>query len=210
MFRDERRWRRLPYMALLTALVLALSSCAHTKVLGTWKDAGHTGYPRKILVYDMAWSPDVKAISENLFVEEFEKRGVKAVASHNFVSDDLVVDRAALKRIVEEQAIDTLFIGRPTSRKELQSLRPGSVSYETGLYADPDDGFYAAVSGFVYTPGTYAEEEVVWELDLYEVKTKKRVWAVASETYVTNSRVEEIRPAVKDIMERLIADKMIP
>jgi hypothetical protein len=192
------------------ALAVALSSCAHTTIISTWKDPEHQGYPKKVLVYDMAISPDVKIISENLFVEQFKKHGVSALASHKFLPDDMVVDKEALKKIVKEQEIDAVFIGGPRSRKDLQTLRPGSVSYQSAVYADPEDGFYAAVSGFAYTPGTYAEEEVAWELVLYDVSTKKRIWSVAAETYVENTRVEEVRPGVARIIKLLVADKMIP
>jgi hypothetical protein len=203
---------RSSYHVLLpaVALAVALLSCAHTKIISTWKDPEHQGYPKKILVYDMAVSPDVKIISENLFVEQFEKHGVSALASHKFLPDDLVIDKEALKKIIKEQEIDTVFIGGPRNRKDLQTLRPGSVSYQSAVYADPDDGFYAAVSGFAYTPGTYAEEEVAWELVIYDVSTRKRIWSALSETYVANTRVEEIKPVVDRIMEMLVADKIIP
>jgi hypothetical protein len=76
---------------------------------------------------------------------------------NGLLPDDLVIDKVAMKKLVQEKGIDTLFVAGPKSRKNLQTLRPGQVSYSAVVYADPDDGFFAVVSGFTYKPGTYAE-----------------------------------------------------
>jgi hypothetical protein len=200
------------YYLLLPALALAvaLSSCAHTKIISTWKDPGYQGHPKKILVYGMARSPDVRAIFENQLVEQFRERGLYSLASHQFIPDELVIDKEALKKVVKENEIDTIFIAHPSNRKDLQTLRPGEVSYSTAVYANSDDDFFMAVSGASYKPGTYSEEEVTMEMIIFDVITKKRVWSALSETYVGNTRDEEIAPAVKLIMKALVDSKIIP
>jgi hypothetical protein len=192
------------------ALAIALSSCAHTKIINAWKDPEYQGHPKKVLVHGMARNPDVIAVFENLLVDEFKKRGITALAGYRFLSDDVVVDKEAIKKLVKEQGIDTLFVAGPRNIKELQTLRPGSVSYSAGVYADPDGDFIMAAAGFSYKPGTYAEEEGTWEAVLYDVGARKRVWSVQVETYVSDTRMEEVRPAVEKVMARLLADKMIP
>jgi hypothetical protein len=192
------------------ALAVALSSCAHTKIVSTWKDPEYQGHPRKILVHGMARSPNIQIMFENQLVEQLEEHGVVALASYQFMPDSLVIDKEAMKKVVKEKGIDTIFIAGPKSRKELQTLRPGEMSYSTAVYADPDDGFFAAVSGVTYKPGTYAEEDVVAEMVLYDVSTKKRIWWAIADTYVENTRAEEVHPAVNRIMKILLDDKIIP
>ena len=200
------------YHLLLTAIVLvfALSACAHTKIISTWRDSGYQGHPKKILVYVMARSPDVKAIVENQLVAKFEEHGLIAIASHRFLADSLVIDKDAMKKLVTENGVDTIFIAAPKNQNDLQTLRPGQMTYEAAVYVNTDDDFFAAVSGVTYQPGTYAEEEDTAEMVIYDVSARKRVWSALSKTYVWNTKVEEIKPAVDRVVELLVADKIIP
>lgn len=199
------------YLFLLTvALAVAFSSCAHTKITSTWKDPAYQGHPKKILVHVMSVNPTVKIIFENQLVSQFEKHGMDALASHGLLPDDLVLDREAMRKLVREREIDTVFVAGPTNRKDLNTLRPGEVSYASAVYSDPGDNTFASVSGFVYSPGTYAEEDVSAEMVLYDVSAKKRIWSALSKTYVWNTRTEEIKPAVQLIIDKLVAEKIIP
>ena len=200
------------YYLFLPAVVLAFlfSSCAHTKFVSTWKDPEYHGYPKKVLVHGMAISPTVRIMFENQLVEQFEKHGVVALASHNYLPDDLVVNREAMLKLVKEKGIDTLFIAGPTNRKDLETLRPGEMSYAAAVYTNPDEGVLVAVSGFVYTPATYAEEDVTAEMVLYDVSARKRIWSALTKTYVWNTREEEIKPAVQHLVKILVAEKVIP
>jgi hypothetical protein len=197
---------------LLPAALLAvlLSSCAHTKIIATWKDPQYQGHPQKILVHVMAQSPTVRIMAENQLAEQFEKHGMAALVSHNFLPDDLVIHREAIKKLVQEKGIDTIFIAGPTNRKDLQTLRPGEVSYAVAVYGETDEGFSMAAAGFVYTPGTYAEQNVTAEMVLYDVGEKKRIWSALSKTYVWNTRAEEVKPVVQKIIKMLVDEKIIP
>ncbi len=189
---------------------VALSSCAHTKIMSTWKDPGYEGPPKRVLVHMIARNPTAKAMLENQFVEQFEKRGMVAFASYNFLADQLFLDKEAIKKLVMEKQIDTLLVGVPTNRKDLESLRPGQMSYGTAVYENPDDGFYAAVSAYTYQPGTYAQEEVASEIVVFDVKTRRRVWTALAKTYISNTKAEEVAPAVKQIMNLLVRDRIVP
>jgi hypothetical protein len=192
------------------ALVIVLSSCAHTKIISSWKDPEYQGQPKKVLVHGIAYNPDIKVVFENKIVDQFNKHGVAALASHGLLPDSLQLDREAVKKIVIENEIDTIFVAHPISREELQTLRPGSVSYSASVYVDPNSNFSMVAAGPTYKPGTYAETEGTYELVIFDVKTRKRVWTAVVKTYVSNTRMEEMNPAIEKIMERLLADKMIP
>jgi hypothetical protein len=214
--KGEYKWRefmpRYKYHLLLPAVALAvvLSSCAHTKIVSTWKDPEYQGHPKKVLVHGIAYNPDIKAVFENRIVDRFSKHGVAAVASHGLLPDSLEIDREAVKKLVIEKEIDTIFVAHPISRTELQTLRPGSVSYSATVYVDPNSNFVMAAAGPSYKPGTYAEMEGIYELVIYDVNARKRVWTAVVETYVSDTRMEEMNPALDKIMARLLADKMIP
>jgi hypothetical protein len=187
-----------------------LSSCAHTKIMNTWRDPGYEGTPKRVLVHMIARNPTAKAMLENQFVEQLEKHGMVAFASYNYLADQLFIDKEAIKKLAVEKQIDTLLVGAPTNRKDLESLRPGQMSYGTAVYQNTDEDFYAAVSAYTYQPGTYAQEEVASEIVVFDVKTRRRVWTALAKTFISNTKAQEIAPAVKQIMELLVRDKIVP
>ncbi len=201
---------QVPHLTVLVLFLLLQSACAHTKILSTWQEPGYHTDPGKVLVHAMARDPDVIAIFENEMVERFKKRGIDAIAGHRFLTDDIAVERGAITKVVKEQGIDTLFLAGPKSRKALESLRPGELSYGAAGYVSPDDNVGVFVSGLFYQPGTYAEDEVTWDMVIYDVREKKLVWSAVVKTYIWTNRVEEIRPALDKIMKRLLADKVLP
>jgi len=192
------------------AFVVAFSACASTKIAKTWKDPEYHGYPKKVLILGMTRNPTVQIMFENQLVEQMGQHGVAALASHEFLPDDLVIDREALLTLVKDQGIDTVFIARPVSRKELQTLRPGGMTHVTGVYSSDDGDFTVAISANGYKPGTYAEEDVSMEMALYDVGTKKLIWWALASTYIWNTPEEEIKPGVRRIMKLLLNDKIIP
>ncbi len=204
-----RKTNYLPH--LMTAmLALALSSCTSMKIVKTWRDPEYNAHPVKILVLALSRSPTIKILLENQFVEQFEKRGLIAVASHRWMSDDLVIHREALRVLVRDQNVDTVLITRPIGRKVEESFRPGEVVYAIGEIGSDMYDDYEIISGYVYVPGTYEEDIVSMETNLYDVRTHKRIWSALSKTFIWNTPEEVIKPEVLRLIERLTADKIIP
>lgn len=200
---------------LLTPVVLAavLSSCAHTKFLHTWRDPAYTGQPKKILVHSVGRSPTVRTMFENQLVEQLKAHGVAALAGHEFLPDTMVVNREAIRQLVKEKGMDAVFIAGPTNRKDLESLRPGELSYAAAVYegtVQDYDSFTAFVNGVVYSAGTYAGEEVFMEMVLFDGSSNRPIWSALSRTHVWDTGVDEIKPAVDRVVELLADEKVIP
>jgi hypothetical protein len=191
-------------------LVLALSACAHTKIINTWRDPEHERYPKKVLVHAMAMSPTVKDLFENMLVNRLKDRGVDAVASHGILPDSMELDKAAMKKVVGENGIDTILVGHLLDKKVVETLKPGHVTYGATVYFDPDGSFVMAAVGPAYVPGVDDDEQAIAEFVMFDVVARKRVWVVQTKTFVSNTRTEEVKPMVDLIMERLQADKMVP
>jgi hypothetical protein len=193
----------------MVALLAALSACAHTKVLNTWRDPEHEGTPKKVLVHAMAMSPTVKIMFENSLVARLKERGVDALASNGVLPDSMVFDRAAVTQVVRENGIDAVFVTHAVDRKVVETFKPGHFSY-AAVATFNDDGSFVFVAGPTYTPGTDDKDEATVEHILFDVPAKKRVWVLQTKTYVWNTRTDEVKPAVDLVVEHLRADKMIP
>jgi hypothetical protein len=212
------RRQRMPgtrYRALLGLVLFAVSllCCSPTKFVNAWRDSSYQGHPRKVLVHSVGRNPTVRTIFENELVEQFGQHGVDALASHTFLPESAVVNREAVKRLVEAKGCDALFIAGPTNRKELESLRPGEQSYAFAIYegqVEDYDSFNAFVNGSVHSAGTYAGEKVFTEMALYDAASKKRIWSALSRTYVWDTPVKEIKPVVSRIVEMLADENIIP
>lgn len=202
--------KEYPVLLLIPVLVAALSACAHTKVVNTWRDPEHKRLPKKVLVHAMAMSPTVKDLFENMLVNRLKERGVDAVASHGILPDSMELDKAAMKKVVAENGIDTIFVGHAIDKKVIETFKPGHVTYGATVYFDPDGAFVMAAVGPTYAPGVDDGEQGTVEFVMFDVAAKKRVWVVQTKTFVSNTRTEEIKPMVNLVMERLQADKMIP
>ena len=179
-------------------------------MLETWKDPEYSRSPKKVLVYILSLSADVRTLTENVFIERLKEHGISGVAAHNRLAPDLVIDKEAVKKIVQEEQVDMIFIGKPGSRKDRVSLRPNIATYQEAVVYDPDDEFYTAVAGDIYMPGTYSVEDVSWQLVVYDVTVRKRVWTAQFESFIRDNRTPLVKPAVDRIMKMIVADKIIP
>jgi hypothetical protein len=65
------------------------------------------------------------------------------------------------------------------------------------------------VNGVVYSAGTYAGEEISVEMVLYDVGSNRRIWSALSRTYIWDTGVDEIKPAVSRVVEMLVKEKII-
>jgi hypothetical protein len=194
----------------VVALLAALSACAHTKVVNTWRDPEHQGTPKKVLVHAMAMSPTVKIMFENMLVARLKERGVDALASNGVLPDSMVLDKAAMRKVVQENGVDTILVTHAIERKDIETLQSAHVSYAATVYFDPSGDFVMAAFGPTVVPETSSSVEATVEHVLFDVVAKKRVWVLQTKTYVWNTRTDEVKPAVDLVVEHLRADKMIP
>lgn len=194
----------------VVALLAALSACAHTKVLNSWREPEHQGAPKKVLVHAMAMDPTVKTMFENMLVARLKERGVEALASSRVLPDSMELDKAAMRKLVQEKGIDTILVGHPIDQKVIESFKPGHVSYSATVYFDPDGSFVMAAVGPTYVPGIDEKLQGTAEFVMFDVPTKRRVWVIQTKTFVGDTRAGEVEPMVDLVMERLRADKMIP
>lgn len=182
-----------------------LWSCASTTALtAVWKDPAYQGPAKKVVVVGLAKQESIRNLFEDEFVKQLAARKIDAVASHTLVPFAQMGDRnLALSKIKGVRA-DTVLATRLVDRKSVETYVPGTPY--PGYY-DSWGGYY----GFVYSPGYVRQDDYVYlETNLYQSATEKLVWSARSETWLVDSSQGPIVPFIKQMVEKLGTDKIIP
>ena len=89
-------------LGVLTLLAL-LIACATTKMQSVSMDSSYSGgYLKKILIVGVSAELKSRLMFENVFVEQFKKRGVDATASHKVIILDKDLTRERILREAEK------------------------------------------------------------------------------------------------------------
>lgn len=217
----KKKGFRTNHLLLVTVvLALALSACQFIKYEEIMRDPAYAGLPKKILVHAVGRNPVVSSeyptgagIFEEQLVEQLEERGVVALSSYKILSDPQAASAVEIRQLIEEKGFDTVFIAGPTTRKSLDILRPGEISYAAAQLEgrmEDYDRFSSFVKGSLYSTGTYAGKKVLMELVVYDVTRGRRIWSALSSTYLWDIPSDAVKPMVSDIVHKLSRERIIP
>ncbi|MFV2055587.1 MAG: hypothetical protein ACC707_03925 [Thiohalomonadales bacterium] len=180
---------RIGRWAIVAVVMLWVNACATTMTTGTWKDKSYTGKIHEVLVIGLASSDANRRIFEDTLAKAFEKAGKKGIASNGLLPDTKKISKETVAPIVKEEGIDAVIVARVVSVNKEQRYVPNSYpsSYNT-FY-----GYYDRVGPYYYEPGYYVQDTIVaLEINLYDAKTGKIVWAITTETISPDNVNKEI------------------
>ena len=182
----------------------ALAGCTATRLSEAWVDSSYTGGPlESVLVIGLSDNVRRRGLFEEELASRFNARGVSAVASISVAPNKEDLDKASIKKKVQELGIKSVIVTRVLGVDKEKYYVPGEpytprYGYYRGLY-----GYYGQAYGAAYSPGYWAEFEIVrLETNLYEVGTEKLIWSAASETIDPQS----IEKVVQSLSEQIIDD----
>jgi hypothetical protein len=148
---------------LIIILSVSLTSCATTDVTSVWKDESYGNQIKKICVIGAAQKPGIRRIFEREFVNQLKALGVYAVPSHQYISDDKMMDKDIVISKIKELDIDAVIITRLLEKKRIVKQIPGYYTHMRHYYATS----YKSSCPYGYN----CKDVVVLETNLYEVKT---------------------------------------
>jgi hypothetical protein len=168
------RFRRksLSGAALLAALV-ALSSCASTAVLSSWKEpsAGPFSF-RKVLVVSSSQDPSVRRMTEDELASRIQN--TVAVPSYRIIPDNELGNDQAIRNRAKAAGFDGVIVMRVVSVDREATWVPGVWSgpyYAYGGWPTPYDPGYMQVDTLVRV-----------ETNVYSLPEDQLVWASATQT----------------------------
>ncbi len=197
--------------ALALSMMLALGSCAQTKIKGIWKDPTYRGgRVQKIMVLAVADNPNGRRIFENQFVAEFGRRGVEAIPSHRLLPGEEKLEKDAILAAVEEAGIDAVVVTRMVGMDIKFTQGTGGVYAVPSPYYSSFYGYYSYSYVYVQAPPQYgAKETASLETNIYTVSGEKLVWTVLSKTFKKHSISDAIISITGTLIDQMIKDGLV-
>ena len=188
-----------------------LSSCGGTNLSYVWKDPRYGGgYLTSVMVVGVSEEAARRRLFEEVFIREFEKRGIKAVASIKVLGPDTRLTRDTVKAEAARLGMDAVLATRLISAGNEEIDQPPSIArMPSASYANVDLYFYSwdALSAY---PGALGKQYVVrLETNVFDTDTEKLIWTGSSQTVEPESIREIIESLCSNVMDRLRKDKLI-
>ncbi len=187
------------------AICLAfLASCTSTRLTEAWVDSSYTGGPlESVLVIGLSDNVRRRGLFEEALASKFDSRGVSAVASLGVAPNKADLEKASIKKKVQELGIKSVIVTRVLGVDKEKYYVPGEPYSPHYGYYRGFSGYYDRAYGAAYSPGYWEEYEIVrLETNLYEVATEKLIWSAASETIDPQS----IEKVVQTLSEQITDD----
>lgn len=186
---------------------VALAACQTTSIKSAWFDPGYTGGPmKKIVVVGVGGNVVNRRVFEDVFAQKLRAAGVEGIPGYTVIQDDARAAEAPFAAAVEK-----------TGAQGALMVRLLGVDTKTQVHTTMiAGGFGWGPHGGMYGPGWYPVTEVnqydiaTVEASLYDVRTRRLVWAATTETLNPTS-VERETPGYADlVIGQLAARGAIP
>jgi len=181
--------------------IFFVMGCATTSVKSVWKDPEfHRRSLTKTVVIGVHKKATLRRTFEDLFVEEFKKRGIEAEVSYRLFPDDLQQSKEQMMQTLAAEGVDSVLVTRLVDKKTLETYVPGSATYMRQPTVDLY-GYYSTVYAYEYQPGYTIQQDVaVLETNVYLTLNEKLVWSGNSETLINGSVNDRL---VKNVVKSL-------
>ncbi|NOR11139.1 MAG: hypothetical protein GQ541_06585 [Desulfovibrionaceae bacterium] len=192
----------------LLSLILVLSFAACTpkgaKVTSSWVAPSPKGYgANNILVMGVSRSETRLKLFENVFVDEFQKINVRAMASYKVIGNVLDPDKEIVEAAIKATGASSVLFTRVLGRKSETTTFPGTSHFLAGGFYESMYGYYDFSYQAVYTePMAVTRTTVRLESNLYDVETARLIWSAQSEAI----NPELLRTDFERFVDVLIAD----
>jgi len=193
-------------MTFLLVAGMALFGCASTSLQSAWYDTSYSGGPfRKILVVGVGATIADRRLFEDIFAQQLTAAGTQGIPGYQFLPDDARQNEPGWNQGVASSGCDGLLlvrvIGVDTKTQVSTMMVPGSIYF--GPYGRPWGPQMVAV------PEVTQYDVANVETNLFDVKTKRVVWAGTTQTFNPTTVAKETPGFAKLIIGQLAARGLI-
>ena len=198
----KRQMKLLSCSALL--LLFLINACASSKITGEWKDPelGGKKYGR-ILVIGAAKQPDRRIFYEDEFVNQLNRQGVMAIASHTIIPRDQMLDKDTIVKSIEGMQIDAVIVTRLQGFKEQRQV-PYGKTYQVpyGNY-NMYDYYNSSISTAPSVSYAESHEYLQLESNLYDAETEKLAYSITTDTFVREKFKSRMTAYIETVVRKL-------
>ena len=192
--------------ALLLFAGLILAACASTALQSAWYDTSYSGGPfRKVLVVGVGASLADRRVFEDVFAQQMNAAGMQGIPGYQFLPDDARQNEPGWNQGVASSGCDGLLLvrvlGVDTKTQVTTTMVPGPIYF--GPYGRPWGPQMVAV------PEVTQYDVANVETNLFDVKTKRVVWAGTTQTFNPTTVAQETPGFAKLIIGQLAARGLI-
>ena len=175
--------RSLHGLALAVAVLLCSSGCARTQVSRVWSDPElkEDRYER-VMILVIAASHARRETAEDRIFNLLTKEGVAAVRAYDSIPDDAFGDRERIAEAVKASGADALLAVRVASVDKETEVKQGREQWVPAGTGVDYYGYVVTSMNLYRTPEMYSELKVTAETTLWDVATRRMVWACQSDS----------------------------
>ena len=169
--------------ALALALLAAATGCSGTKISRAWADPTlEENRFRKVMVLVIAASHARRETAEDRIYKKLTEDGVDVVRSYDTLPDHAIADRERLREAVEASGADALLAVKITGVSQDAVVQEGREQWvPNGANADYY-GYVTMSYELARKPEVYESLVVSAETTLWDVASRKMVWAAQSDS----------------------------
>lgn len=184
---------------------LALSGCATTNLVQTWRDPNYRPQPvNRVFVIAVMPNDMYRVAFENALAQALVNKGFQAAtASSVFPPGQL--DKEKVAQYVADNNVDLVIVQRMTKQTTTEYVPPTVAYVPPAPYYGGWYGYYGYGYGAVYSPGYIAEDtNVIAETNVYTARTNPEalVWSGSSNTF----NIQSAQDAANSLQSALVAD----
>jgi len=184
---------------------LLLAACQTTSIKSAWFDPSYTGGAMKrIVVVGVGGNVADRRVFEDIFAQKLRAAGVDGVAGYTAIPDDAHAAEAPFSAAVEKSGAQGVLmvrlLGVDTKTQVSTAMVPGGLGW----------GPYGGMFGSAWYPVTEVRQYDIAtvETSLYEVRTRRLVWAATTETFNPTSVAQET-PGYADVIIKQLAARAV-
>jgi hypothetical protein len=194
---------RLTIFAVLIPFVLI--SCATTTLTGAWKEPSFNTPIKNVLIVGIGNEESTRRIFEEIISKDIIKAGVPAVQSIKYFTSHKKINKKSLQPLIKKYKFDTVIV---------VTLAASSRDKRYKGTSDPDRfksmyGQYGMFNSYSGNRKHYNPSETVSiEINMYETKQAKLVWAIATDTFLPEDYNKEIQ-TISDLMIKNLKEQKL-
>ena len=190
------------------SVALGLLSCSSTQMVNQWSNPAYTSPSfKKVMVIAVTKQNAIRRTFEDEFAAQLKTRGINAVPSYLYISQDDPVREAVLKQAIKEAGADGVLITRLVRVQQKTEIAPGYYPPDPAMAVHPL--YTTAWNDYYEPPIVYHSEIYTCETTLYDTVKNRVVWKGTAQTETTGNISQEIKNYAEVIINAMEEKKLI-